>query len=61
MSGATESSSLPIATLWAVVLLELLSPVPAILTFGAIWVLAVRPPWFREMVEQLYADREQPD
>ncbi|MDH3403668.1 MAG: hypothetical protein OES32_06990 [Acidobacteriota bacterium] len=43
-----------IVLLWAIVLLELLSPVPAALTFGAIYVLAVRPPAFLDLVERLY-------
>lgn len=41
--------------LWIVVILELVSPVPAILSFGAIYVLMVRPPWFLRLVQELYA------
>lgn len=43
--------------LWIVVGLELVSPIPAVLTFGAAYVLAVRPAWFLRLVEDLYADR----
>ena len=43
--------------LWAVVLLELLLPVPGLLTLGAIWVLVVRPPWFLDVVQRLYGPR----
>lgn len=40
--------------LWGIVVIEILSPVPAFLTFGAAYVLAVRPPWFRGLVDDLY-------
>jgi len=43
--------------LWVVVLLELVSPVPLFLTFGAIYVLLVRPPWFRDLVRELYGEQ----
>ena len=46
----------PIFVLWLVVLLELVSPVPAFLTLGAAYVLLVRPPWFLDLVQRLYAD-----
>lgn len=42
--------------LWIVVLVELLSPIPAFLTFGAIYVLVARPPWFYSLVQELYRD-----
>ncbi len=45
--------------LWLIVLLELVSPVPALLTFGAIYVLLVRPPWFLDLVVHLYADADE--
>jgi hypothetical protein len=45
-----------LALLWVLVLIELVSPVPALLTLGAIWVLLFRPPWFLELVRRLYAD-----
>ena len=45
-------------TLWAVVLLELVLPVPGLLTLGALYVLAARPPWFPELVSRLYDDRD---
>ncbi len=41
--------------LWLIVLLELISPIPAFLTIGAIVVLLTKPPWFREMIDDLYA------
>ncbi len=44
-------------SLWAVVLLEAVSPVPAILTFGAAYVLLARPPWFSDLVQELYRER----
>ena len=40
--------------LWLIVLVELISPVPALLTFGAIWVLLFRPPRFPELVRSIY-------
>lgn len=56
MSGVSRSgSSSTAAILWLVVLLELVSPLPAVLTFGAIYVLLFRPPWFGRMVRELYA------
>ena len=39
---------------WSVVLLELIAPVPAVLTFGAVFVLLARPPAFLRLVERLY-------
>ena len=42
--------------LWGAVLLEIVSPIPALLTIGAIWVLVARPPWFLQMVQTLYRD-----
>ena len=51
---ARSAALLPL--LWAMVLVELISPVPAVLTFGAIYVLLVRPAWFPRLVRQLYAD-----
>jgi hypothetical protein len=46
-----------VGLLWVMVLIELVSPVPAFLTLGAIWVLLFRPPWFLELVRQLYAEK----
>ena len=43
--------------LWAVVLLEIVSPVPALLTLGAIYVLLVRPAWLPALVRELYGER----
>jgi hypothetical protein len=42
------------ALLWGAVILELVSPIPMVLTFGAIYVLLVRPPWFLDMIQDLY-------
>lgn len=57
MNGApTSQRSAPLALLWLLVLIEFLSPVPAFLTFGAVWVLLARPPWFLELVRALYAN-----
>ncbi len=42
--------------LWLVVVLEMVLPVPGILTLGALWVLVARPAWFAEIVRELYAD-----
>ena len=52
--GTTGGGTL--LALWAVVLLELISPVPALLTLGAIYVLLVRPPWFLALVKDLYGE-----
>lgn len=43
-----------LGVLWAVVLLEAVSPVPLVLTFGAAWILLARPRWFLRLVENLY-------
>ncbi len=45
-----------VAWLWGAVLLELVSPVPALLTLGGIYVLAAKPAWFRRAVDELYGD-----
>ena len=47
-----------LAALWVVVVLELVLPVPGLLTLGALYVLAARPGWFLSLVESLYADRD---
>ena len=44
-----------VAYLWAIVVLEILSPIPLLLSLGAIYVLLFRPPWFRKAVEDLYS------
>lgn len=44
--------------LWAVVLIELILPVPAFLSIGAIWVLVARPPWLPKLVNELYRGDE---
>ena len=41
--------------LWAIVVLEIVSPVPAFLSLGAVYVLLVRPPWLPRIVRELYA------
>jgi hypothetical protein len=40
--------------LWAIVLLEIVSPLPAFLSLGAVYVLLVRPPWLPHIVRELY-------
>jgi len=45
-----------VALLWLVVVLEIVSPVPGVLTIGAIWVLVARPAWLPKLVGELYAD-----
>ena len=45
------------AWLWLFVVIEAVSPVPAFLTVGAAWVLVARPPWFKRLVDDLYAAR----
>jgi hypothetical protein len=44
--------------LWSIVVLEIVSPVPAVLTAGAIWVLLARPAWLPRLVRELYGQRE---
>jgi hypothetical protein len=44
--------------LWLVVIVELLAPVPAILSLGAIYVLLTRPRWFLDLVLGLYGRSE---
>ena len=53
--GAAGGSSNTLFILWMVVILELVSPLPALLTFGTIYVLLFKPPWFRNLVRQLYS------
>ena len=53
-TASDSRSSGILVLLWAVVLVELLSPIPAFLTVGAIWVLLARPPWFLALVHDLY-------
>ena len=43
--------------LWAVVFVEIVSPIPAFLSLGAVYVLLVRPPWLPGLVRELYRDR----
>ena len=42
--------------LWAVVLIEILSPIPAFLSLGVAYVLLARPPWLPRLVRELYPD-----
>ena len=42
--------------LWAVVLFEIVSPVPAFLSLGAVWVLLARPAWLPRLVGELYEE-----
>ena len=64
-ANAAPGGGLPGGTLlllWTVILVELISPIPAFLTFGAAWVLLARPPWFLTLVRELYAQPpEEPD
>jgi hypothetical protein len=43
-----------LALIWAAIVLELLSPIPAFLTLGAVWVMLARPPAFLRLVLRLY-------
>lgn len=43
-----------LALLWALIVLEILSPIPLALTLGSAWVLATRPGWFLEIVRNVY-------
>ena len=43
-----------VALLWAIVLVEVVSPVPGVLTLGALYVLIARPSWFPALVRRLY-------
>ena len=49
-------SGFALALIWAVIVLELVSPIPLFLTLGAAWVMLVRPPWFLRLVEWIYAE-----
>jgi hypothetical protein len=40
--------------LWAVVVVEMLSPLPAFLSLGTVYVLLFRPPWLPAIVDELY-------
>lgn len=51
------SRSTTLTLLWLVVIVEMISPIPLGLTLGAAYVLLVRPPWFLDLVHELYADR----
>jgi hypothetical protein len=44
------------AWLWLLVVIEAVSPVPAFLTLGAAWVLLARPPGFKRLVDEIYAE-----
>jgi hypothetical protein len=43
-----------VVLLWLAVVIEVLSPIPAFLSIGAIFVLLFRPPWFHRLVQELY-------
>lgn len=49
-------SRFALALIWALIVLELLSPLPAFLTLGAVWVMLVRPPFFLRLVQRLYGE-----
>jgi hypothetical protein len=42
--------------IWLAIALELVSPIPAFLTLGAVWVMLVRPPAFLDLVPRLYGE-----
>ena len=44
--------------LWVVALVEIVSPIPGLLSLGAVYVLLVRPGWFPAIVRELYGDRD---
>jgi hypothetical protein len=53
----TAHAKLPRSTLvliWLVIAVELVSPIPLLLTLGAVWVMLVRPPAFLDLVLRLY-------
>ncbi len=52
--GRKSVVSRTILLLWAVVLLEIVSPLPAFLSLGAVHVLLTRPSWFPRLVRELY-------
>jgi len=52
--GRRRSRTELLVTLWLIVALEVVLPVPGILTICAAWVLLMRPRWFAEMVRELY-------
>jgi hypothetical protein len=57
MTGQSPArSSNLLILLWALVVLEFLSPIPAFLTLGAVYILLYRPPWFPELVRRLYEE-----
>jgi hypothetical protein len=49
-----SSVSKTVMLLWAIVLVEIVSPLPAFLSLGAAWVLLTRPPWLPRLVRELY-------
>lgn len=56
MRGWWRSRERLLAVAWLLVVIELVSPLPAFLTFGAAWVLLARPESFRSVVSVLYED-----
>ena len=59
MNGSSNNPRSPrsnlLLTLWLVVALEVVLPIPGILTISTAWVLLTRPPWFADIVRDLYA------
>jgi len=43
--------------LWAVVVLEIVSPIPAFLSLGTVYVLLARPAWLPRLVSELYQEK----
>jgi hypothetical protein len=42
--------------LWVAVVIEILSPIPAFLSVGTVYVLLFRPASFQRLVQELYRD-----
>ena len=38
------------------IILELISPIPLVLSIGGLYILLKKPPWFLDFVKQLYRD-----
>ena len=53
-AAAPTRASRTLLLLWLIVVLEIVSPLPLALSIGAVWVLAARPPWFYDLVCELY-------
>jgi hypothetical protein len=58
MCDAEPPGAALLTFLWLMILIEAVSPVPALLTRGAAWVLLFRPAWFLRLVKRLYRGRD---